>query len=413
ALEISGVSSEDETQYLAYNTDFDYCPANPNVMYRVGHSHNNHQHFAKTISGGKTNASWQVMSSSMGGDNDRGPLKQGGETIKIAVSASDANNVVATGTTTNGLYVTTDGGISWKKIKGGLGTNSGLIEQHGTRAYGTDKPLCADRKNGKYFYGYRNREIWVSNNKGLPGSWRKKHTFPNQRSPNDWRVCAISLVASPNNAGHLAINLGSRGLWLSKDFGDNWTKNAQIVDARAVGFGKKAAGSKFSTLYVHGKKSGIWGIYRSTDYGKTWIRITPSNKRFNSVSNITGSMRTFGIVYFNTSGSGIVMGRASSTAGSRITADATSAERTDALFQEISTRSISRLYPNPTKGKLQIILPEQQLTIVQIYDTTGYRKLAFTLTENKEVDVSVLPAGLYLVSIQQNDLMERHKLLIQ
>ena len=51
------------------------------------------------------------------------------------------------------------------------------------------------------------------------------------------------------------------------------------------------------------------GIYRSTDKGKTWVRLNDDLHLFGNLTDyISGDSKVFGRVYFATNGRGIVMG---------------------------------------------------------------------------------------------------------
>lgn len=70
------------------------------------------------------------------------------------------------------------------------------------------------------------------------------------------------------------------------------------------------------------------------------------------------------------------------------------------------------IYPNPTNDQLHIngIVGE---ALCSIFSINGKQMLSQTLNETKQnIDVSSLPAGVYFVTIKQNDLVERKKFVI-
>jgi len=55
--------------------------------------------------------------------------------------------------------------------------------------------------------------------------------------------------------------------------------------------------------------SGVAGIYRSDDGGKTWIRINDNKHQYASINaSITGDPRVYGRVYVTSNGRGIIYG---------------------------------------------------------------------------------------------------------
>jgi hypothetical protein len=76
-----------------------------------------------------------------------------------------------------------------------------------------------------------------------------------------------------------------------------------------VGWGKKSPQSEYSTLYVHGKINGEWGIYSSFDLGQSWFKLTPEHIQFTGAGNLTGDLQTFGTVYLSPGAMGIAYGK--------------------------------------------------------------------------------------------------------
>lgn len=272
-------------------------------------AHDNHQYLVKTESGGATADEWSVIASSYKKSSlPQNPVTWNGRSRKLAVSATDPNSCLVAGLGGYGNWITNDGGKSWKKLEGVTPKDHGFITQSGTKMFGTDKPICADRVNGDYFYAIRMRDFYRSHDKGKNGSWTKAFTFPNERKPNHWRECSLTLAAAPNHEGHVVVNLGKNGLWFTKDKGDIWTRVNGVQDCRSAGWGKKSPTSNHSTLYIHAKINDHWGIYRSTDLAQTWERITPAHIQLASISNLTGDLQTYGTVYFTSRGYGMGYG---------------------------------------------------------------------------------------------------------
>lgn len=313
---------EEGTQWLAYCSDYDFCMMRPDVMYRVVQAHNRRQYVCKTTNGGRTAADWTVIASSHKDSPLPSPVSWNGRTHKLAVSATDPDACFMAGRSGYGNYYTLDGGTTWTRQRGVLPDDQGFIKEGGWSMYGRDKPVCADRVNGNYIYGYLKKKFYRSDGKGANATWTNPYTFENDRDPSTWKLCAYHLQAAPDHAGHLVLNLGRNGLWLTTDHGDSWRKIAAVADCRSCGWGKKAPDSEYSTIYIHAKIDGQWGIHRSTDLAQSWDKITPDHISFNIGSNITGDLQTYGTVYMSEDARGIVYGkivdRSTTTIGGRI-----------------------------------------------------------------------------------------------
>jgi photosystem II stability/assembly factor-like uncharacterized protein len=105
--------------------------------------------------------------------------------------------------------------------------------------------------------------------------------------------------AAPEKEGDLWIPLYKGGLARTKDGGESLEKISAVPE------------SKFPTIFIWGTVNGIVGIHRSTDEGKTWIRVNDDAHEYGGPANgqfVSGDMNTFGRVYMSTAGRGIVMG---------------------------------------------------------------------------------------------------------
>ncbi|MEZ0216457.1 MAG: hypothetical protein ACAH89_04950, partial [Rariglobus sp.] len=124
---------------------------------------------------------------------------------------------------------------------------------------------------------------------------------------NVWRT---QIVAAPA-AGHVWVtddgisDITKGGLWKSTNGGTSSLKIANISGVRVVSFGKPPAGSSnlYSTYFM-GYYYGVKGIYRSDDYGTTWIAL-PSLPSDVSIECIAGDRQVHGSVFFGTGGRGI------------------------------------------------------------------------------------------------------------
>jgi xyloglucan-specific exo-beta-1,4-glucanase len=98
------------------------------------------------------------------------------------------------------------------------------------------------------------------------------------------------------------------GLFFSIDGGKSFTNWPQIQQANALGLGAPAPNHTNPTLYLSGEIQNTYGIFRSDDSGKSWIRINDNAHGFGWPHTITGDPRIFGRVYLGTNGRGILYG---------------------------------------------------------------------------------------------------------
>lgn len=151
---------------------------------------------------------------------------------------------------------------------------------------------------------------------------------------DDWGYIGIESVATdpvePNRvyfAGGTYMN-NPAALFASDDYGDTWTRydvpfhcggnqsgrgcgermRVNPNNNKEVWFGSRDSGQ---CIYksADGGENG-YGIYRSEDKGKSWLRINDEQHLFGNLNPkyITGDSNVYGRVYFCTDGRGIVMG---------------------------------------------------------------------------------------------------------
>jgi photosystem II stability/assembly factor-like uncharacterized protein len=124
----------------------------------------------------------------------------------------------------------------------------------------------------------------------------------------DWNSCEIK--TAPGMEGHVWVcadkNWKKQGLLLSTDGGKKFVPVSNIEASRCIGFGKAAEGSKYPTLYLYGKVGGTWGIYISTNYGRSWNMIRETGWGY--IDEIDGDPREFGRVYVGCGGRGVFTG---------------------------------------------------------------------------------------------------------
>ena len=98
------------------------------------------------------------------------------------------------------------------------------------------------------------------------------------------------------------------GVLLNSHDGGLTVRTIPNVAASQIGFGKGAPGRDFPALFLVGRVSETEGIFRSDDYGSSWVRINDPRHGYGSIGVVTGDPRIFGRVYLGTFGRGIVYG---------------------------------------------------------------------------------------------------------
>ncbi len=68
------------------------------------------------------------------------------------------------------------------------------------------------------------------------------------------------------------------------------------------------------------------------------------------------------------------------------------------------------IYPNPTSSFINLDLPDNQEWVVTILDFTG-KDVLMQLVDNKRVDISALPSGMYMLQIQSEELVYTTKIV--
>jgi len=99
------------------------------------------------------------------------------------------------------------------------------------------------------------------------------------------------------------------GMWRSTDGGATFTRLSTMDEADNVGFGKAAPGRGYPAVFSSAKVAGVRGIFRSDDAGLSWVRVNDDRHQYAwTGAAITGDPRVYGRVYVATNGRGIIVG---------------------------------------------------------------------------------------------------------
>jgi len=268
-------------------TGLDYAELNPKTMVRVGNKDKEQYEMIKksvaiSKDGGTTWNEVQPNVSYSFPSTNADDIVQGGT---VAMSA-DGSSFVWSPSTSQGVICYVNGG--WKAVS--------------TLPKGAD--ICSDRVNPKVFYAYANSTFYVSNDGGLTFTAVKT----NLESPT------AKIKAVPGKEGHVWIPGSKTGLSYTTDGGKTINKVDGITRSDVVGFGKAKDGENYLSIYMCGETDGVYGVYRSDDMAKSWVRVNDDQHQYGSINySITGDLRVYGRVFVATNGRGIVYGEPSSS----------------------------------------------------------------------------------------------------
>jgi xyloglucan-specific exo-beta-1,4-glucanase len=170
-----------------------------------------------------------------------------------------------------------------------------------------DLQPAADRVDPKrvVIYDALKGGLYLSTDGGA--SFRKgSHALP--AIPN-YALMVADIEAVPGHSGHFWISTGKQ-LYRSTDGGESADPVASVEESYGVGIGKAAPGADYPTLFLSGQVAGTKGVFRSIDQGRHWVRVSDDAHLYGTVNVIEGDPRVFGRVYLGPSGRGIVVGEA-------------------------------------------------------------------------------------------------------
>ncbi|MEY3894786.1 MAG: hypothetical protein RLZZ214_305 [Verrucomicrobiota bacterium] len=234
---------------------------------------------------------------------------------RAVISSGNSSNLVwmgiKNGTNATPMYYSTDRGVTWTAATGGPNSNITGVYTNGSSIGTSGQPLAADRGNG-YFYagsfGSSAHVIYRSTNGGA--TWTQVSTVNNG---NSYNMRTPQLVAAPVSPACPAggdvwlcddgtYNGSGGGLWRSTNSATSWSAIAGIGKVSEVSFGRAASGTGY-TVFIHGYKAGVKGIYRSDDYGLNWVKL--SDPTIHDIISLAGDRQNYGKVFIGTAGRGV------------------------------------------------------------------------------------------------------------
>lgn len=151
---------------------------------------------------------------------------------------------------------------------------------------------------------------WKQTLKGIinAGPHGPKQVPQNQDARQFWR-CQLEYV--PGRTGELVYtsyaDYGDDRLWWSRDDGANWAElHPSIRAIVSFGFGKSAPGQERPVVYFHGKVDGVEGTYVSFDWfaTKPVLLVRHASPQLANMTWVIGDANRFGRVWMGTGGAG-------------------------------------------------------------------------------------------------------------
>lgn len=234
----------------------------------------------------------------------------GGSIACGSASGGSPQNVVWCESNGGSCYCSVNGGSSWTVITTVPGATGG------TNYYLSSFTVASDKVTGQ-FYIYTPNTGGGSD--GVYTATSGCTSWTSKGSPGIQATFNTKFRSVPGESGNLFLTAGVQSpphpaaisFYKSTNNGQTWTiPNSNVQEIYSFGFGAPQVNGNYPTLYIWGWISNVLGIWRSGDGGVTYTSINngyPANI-FSQVIAIEGDMNTYGTVYVNTGGSGVIRG---------------------------------------------------------------------------------------------------------
>ena len=280
------------------NTNSVACAENdPDIIVRVGRATNANpnQNIGYSLDGGKT---WQPTKTAPQENSSLGyiAVSSDGTTWVWAPQAGFRGFRGNTNQPQVMVYYTTDHGDTWSECKGIPGNTRVISDPVNPKKF-----YAMDLFNGKLFISTDGAETFSEQPLVLPDG------LPQRGNRGDSRGGQDRIYATPGMEGNLWLPAWD-GLYNSTDSGKTFTKLDGVEQILGFGFGKAAPGSDYPALYLAGTVNGVYGVFRSDDTAKSWVRINDDQHQWGLILRVTGDPRIYGRAYVGVHGRGILYG---------------------------------------------------------------------------------------------------------
>ena len=381
----------------------------------------------------RTGSPWSPMYTGMSGN-------------KTVNTFTTIGNNIFTGTSTSGVYKSTNNGISW------TATNNGLTNQNVLSLTANSNILYAGTSGSGIFQSTSNGEYWIAVSNGLGNNTVKSllskgssvfagtssGVYVTTNNGGVWTASGLPYIDVRilylNGSDILAGTYGG-GVYLSTDNGINWfTRNNGLSNLNVYSIVVNG-----SNLYA-GTSA---GVYLSTNYGLNWTAgwltnqtiytLAASNNRIFAGSN-TGSLVSFdnGLSWININFgfSGVNNVYAYLLNGNYIFAGTNNSVWRRVLSEVIgiknissevpSTYSLSQNYPNPFNPTTRISFKVASYKVIklQVFDILG-KEVATLVNEKLQpgtyeatFDASAYTSGVYFYRLTTDNYTDVKKMIL-
>lgn len=203
-----------------------------------------------------------------------------------------------------------DAGYSWKPSK--------VYDLEGKPASGYLKPFY-DRTDNRFVYGFgENSRLYVSDDCGASFYEKERPAeMPVQDLNGIDADCIVEIRGIAGEPGAFLFAMNTDGLWkirYCKECGKFTAEKLSSGDdaVYCVGLGILPGTNEYihndKALYVCAVIGGIFGFYRSFDYGKSWEKINNEQQMFGEIKSIDADKKVFGRYYIATGTRGLKYG---------------------------------------------------------------------------------------------------------
>ncbi|MGC4092649.1 MAG: hypothetical protein QM756_33170 [Polyangiaceae bacterium] len=270
-------------------TGLDFAELDPTLLVRTG-----------TVWGHSGEPEPNGLLSTDGGESWRGfaSVPPGAKTGGMVAITADGSAIIWT-FKHDPAMVSRDRGETWQKVRG-LRTSADVPDWSAS-----DLQPAADRVDPKRAVIYDALEGVLYSSSDAGGTFEKgAQGLP---TISNYALMVADIEAVPGHSGHLWLSTGKQ-LYRSTDGGKTAAPIASVEESYGVGIGKAGPGATYPTIFLSGQVDGTKGVFRSTDEGSHWVRVSDDNHQYGNVNVLEGDPRVFGRVYLGPSGRGIVVG---------------------------------------------------------------------------------------------------------